>query len=273
MNRVMIDFGFLQIKWYSFFIFIAMTVAVILARIESKKKKVDDDYLIDLLFYGIITGIVGARLYYVIFNLNYYLANPAEILMMWNGGLAIHGGIIAALIFTYFYSKKNNKNFLLTLDILSVSVIIAQSIGRWGNFFNQEAYGRIVSKSFLQSLHLPKFIIDGMYISGAYREPTFLYESIASLLGFVVLILLRRYKKLKTGQLVGTYLVWYGIERVIIESFRSDSLMIGPIKMAQVVSMIAIISGICLIFKNLKKEKYYQTDNIDETRRKKCIRK
>lgn len=273
MNRIMFDFGFISIRWYSFFIFIAMVVAVILVKLEAKKKKIDDDYLIDLLFYGIIFGLLGARVYYVLFNLGYYLKYPQEIPMVWNGGLAIHGGIIAGLIFIYFYTRKHNKNLLLTLDILCVSILIGQSIGRWGNFFNQEAYGRIVSKHFLQTLHLPKFIIDGMYISGAYREPTFLYESVASLIGFVILLILRKNKKLKTGQLAGTYLIWYGIERLIIESFRSDSLMLGPIKIAQLVSMIAIAIGIYLISKNRRKEIYYQTDSMDLTRRKKCTRK
>lgn len=273
MSRTLIDFGFIQIQWYSFFIFLAMLTAIILIKLEAKKKNIDNDYLIDLLFYGIIFGIVGARTYYVLFNLNYYLANPKEILMIWNGGLAIHGGIISALIFIWLYSKKNNKNFLLTLDILSIGVIIAQAIGRWGNFFNQEAYGRIVTKTFLQNLHLPKFIIDGMYISGAYREPTFLYESFASIIGFIVLIILRKNKKLKTGQLAGTYLVWYGIERIIIESFRSDSLMLGPLKMAQIVSIVSIVIGIYLITKNLKTKKYYHEDSIDISRRKACTRK
>ena len=273
MNRTLIDLGFIHIQWYSVFIFVAMVTAIIIVRKEAKKKKIDDDYLIDLLFYGIIIGILGARVYYVLFNISYYLTNPKEIFMIWNGGLAIHGGIIAALIFIYFYTKKSKKNLLLTLDILSVGVIIAQAIGRWGNFFNQEAYGRVVTKAFLQSMHLPKFIINGMYISGAYREPTFLYESIASIIGFIVLLVIRSNKKVKTGQLSGTYLVWYGIERVIIESFRSDSLMLGPIKMAQLVSIISIVIGIYLISKNMKKDIYYHTDNIDIIRRKKCTKK
>ena len=273
MNRTLIDFGFIHIQWYSFFILLAILTAMIVIKLEARKKKIDSDYIMDLIFYGVIIGILGARIYYVLFNLDYYSSNIKEIFMIWNGGLAIHGGIIAALIFIYLYTKKNNKNLLLTLDIMCVGVIIAQAIGRWGNFFNQEAYGRIVSKTFLQSIHLPKFIIDGMYISGAYREPTFLYESIASIIGFIVLLILRKNKKLRTGQLAGTYLIWYGIERVIIESFRSDSLMLGPLKMAQIVSIISIIVGICLIIKNIKTNNYYQTDNIDITRRKVCTRK
>ena len=206
MNKIFLDLGIVQIKWYSLFIFIAMLVASILIYREARRKKIDDDTLFNMLFYGIIIGILGARLYYVLFNLNYYLKYPLEILMIWSGGLAIHGGLLAGLLFMAYYSKKHKINILGILDILVVGVIIAQSIGRWGNFFNQEAYGGVISLSTLKSMHLPQFIIDGMYIDGAYRTPTFLYESFSSLLCFIVLILLRKTKKIHTGQLTGMYL-------------------------------------------------------------------
>ena len=223
MNKIFLDLGIVQIKWYSLFIFIAMLVASILIYREARRKKIDDDTLFNMLFYGIIIGILGARFYYVLFNLNYYLKYPLEILMIWNGGLAIHGGLLAGLLFMAYYSKKHKINILGILDILVVGVIIAQSIGRWGNFFNQEAYGGVISLSTLKSMHLPQFIIDGMYIDGAYRTPTFLYESFSSLLCFIVLILLRKTKKIHTGQLTGMYLSWYGIERFFIEGLRTDS--------------------------------------------------
>ena len=262
MNNSMLKLGFIEIKWYSFFIFIAMIVASFLIIKEASKKNIRKEELIDLLFYGVIIGILGARLYYVIFNLNYYLAYPFEIIEVWNGGLAIHGGIIATSIFLLIYCKKKKMNFLLLLDILVVGVIIAQCIGRWGNFFNQEAYGRIVSLSFLEGLHLPKFIIDRMYIGGLYREPTFLYESILSLIGFIILIIVRTIKKLRVGVLTGIYFLWYGIERFIIETFRSDSLMLGSIKVAQLISIIFCIIGIYMIFKNIKSNKLYKEATI-----------
>ena len=262
MNSTLLDLGFFSIKWYSFFIFAGIIAAVFVILKEYTKKDPNKDKLIDLLFYGIIIGILGARIYYVLFNLNYYLSNPLEIIEVWNGGLAIHGGIIAALIFVFIYCKKKKMNFLLLLDILVVGVIIAQALGRWGNFFNGEAYGRIVSLSFLKGMHLPKFIIDGMYIDGFYREPTFLYESLFSLLGFIVLILVRKIKQLRVGQLTGIYFLWYGIERFIIETFRSDSLLIGNIKIAQIVSIISCIVGIYLLFKNIKSNKLYKEEKI-----------
>lgn len=257
MNDVMLNLGIFQIKWYSFFIFLAMLTACLIIFKESKKKNVPDNYLTNLIFYGLIIGILGARLYYVIFNLDYYLNNPSQIFAIWNGGLAIHGGLISALIFLMIYSRKNKINILQMLDIIVVGVIIAQAIGRWGNFFNQEAYGNIISLQALKNMHLPKFIIDGMYISGSYREPTFLYESICSLIGFILLLILRATKKLKTGQLTAIYLIWYGIVRFGIETLRSDSLMLGQIKVAQLVSLLFVISGITLfIYSYIKKKKY-----------------
>lgn len=257
MNDVMLNLGMFQIKWYSFFIFLAMLTACLIIFKESKKKNVPDNYLTNLIFYGLIIGILGARLYYVIFNLDYYLNNPSQIFAIWNGGLAIHGGLISALIFLMIYSRKNKINILQMLDIIVVGVIIAQAIGRWGNFFNQEAYGNIISLQTLKNMHLPKFIIDGMYISGSYREPTFLYESVCSLIGFILLLILRATKKLKTGQLTAIYLIWYGIVRFGIETLRSDSLMLGQIKVAQLVSLLFVISGIALfIYSYIKKKKY-----------------
>ena len=257
MNDVMLNLGIFQIKWYSFFIFLAMLTACLIIFKESKKKNVPDNYLTNLIFYGLIIGILGARLYYVIFNLDYYLNNPSQIFAIWNGGLAIHGGLISAVIFLMIYSRKNKINILQMLDIIVVGVIIAQAIGRWGNFFNQEAYGNIISLQSLKNMHLPKFIIDGMYISGSYREPTFLYESICSLIGFILLLILRATKKLKTGQLTAIYLIWYGIVRFGIETLRSDSLMLGQIKVAQLVSLLFVISGIALfIYSYIKKKKY-----------------
>lgn len=265
MNNVLFDFGFFEIKYYSFFILVAMLIAFFIISKEAKKKEIAENDLINILFYGMTFGILGARIYYVIFNLDYYLSCPIEIFMIWNGGLAIHGGLIVGLVFLYFYSKKNKLNFMLMLDIIVVGVILAQAIGRWGNFFNQEAYGRTVTLSFLKNLHLPQFIINGMYIDKAYREPTFLYESILSLIGFLNLILVRKMFKVKVGQLSGIYFIWYGLERFIIETFRTDSLMFGNIKVAQLVSLIAFLCGLYLIIRNSKNKVLYKNEKIGRT--------
>lgn len=265
MDRVALNLGFIQIYWYSLFIFIAMTVASLLIYKEAKKKKINEEFLVNLIFYTIIIGILGARAYYVLFNFSYYITNPIEIIEIWNGGLAIHGGIIAATLFICYYCKKNKVNLIDILDIAVIGLIIAQAIGRWGNFCNGEAYGQITTATKLSSIGIPKFIIDGMYILGEYRQPTFLYESLWCFLGFLVMILIRRfYKKLKKGQLSGFYLVWYGSERLIIEYFRSDSLMLGTIKIAQLMSILFIILGIYLFtrYKNNQEEKYLYSYKI-----------
>lgn len=255
-RSVFLDFQFFQIKWYSVCILMAFLVGSLIIIKETMRKKMSQDEIINILFYGFIIGIIGARIYYVVFNLSYY-QNPLDILKIWEGGLAIHGGIISVLLFLNWYTKKKKIDFLLLLDCMVVGLIIAQSIGRWGNFFNGEAYGRIVSLSFLKKMHLPNFIIEGMYINGQYREPTFLYESVLSLIGFIILILFRKKKSLKVGQLTGVYFIWYGVERFIIESFRADSLLLGTFKMAQIISIIFIGTGIILYRKNRKNDIKY----------------
>ena len=264
MTKDFIRIGSIHIRWYSIILMIAVISAYFVIFKEARKKTTKDDLIINIIFYGLLFGILGARIYYVLFNMNYYINNPLEIFMTWNGGLAIHGGILLGLLFLFIYTKKKDINILLLLDIIVTGIIIAQAIGRWGNFFNQEAYGRVVSLSFLKKLYLPNFIIHNMYIDGHYREPTFLYESISSFLGFLLLILLRKKKKLKIGQLTGIYLIWYGIERLIIETFRSDSLMFSNIKIAQLISIIFILTGVFLYNKNRKKDIFYNNEILQK---------
>lgn len=254
MDKVALDLGVVQIYWYSIFIFLGMLVACFIIYKESKKRGIEEDFLVNLAFNAIILGIIGARLYYVLFNLPYYLDNPLEILEIWNGGLAIHGGIIAGLLFIIYYCKKHEVNIWKMLDIIVVGLIIAQAIGRWGNFFNSEAYGPITTAESLKDLGIPNFVIHGMYILGEYRQPTFFYESIWCLFGFCAMLLIRNYKYLKIGQLTGFYLLWYGIIRLFIEGMRTDSLMLGPIKMAQLVSVIFIIVGITIFIRSMRKK-------------------
>ncbi len=255
MDRVALDLGFFQIYWYSIFIFLGGLTACIVIYMESKKREIEEEFLINLTFNSLILGIIGARLYYVLFNLNYYLKNPIEILQIWNGGLAIHGGILIALAFIIIYCKKHNVNTLKMLDIIVVGLIIGQAIGRWGNFFNSEAYGNITTYATLHQEKIPEFVIKGMYILGEYRQPTFFYESVWCLFGFIAMLIIRKYKYLKTGQLTGFYLIWYGIIRFLIERMRADSLMLGPFKIAQIISIIFIISGIIVFTYYLRKDK------------------
>lgn len=276
MDRVAVDLGPIQIYWYSIFIFIGLLVASILIFKEARRRNIDEDFLVNLIFNTIIIGLIGARLYYVIFNLPYYIANPIEIFAIWNGGLAIHGGIFAALIFIIIYCKKHEVNCLQILDIMVVGLIIGQAIGRWGNFFNGEAYGQITSLEELKEQQIPMFIINGMYILGEYRQPTFFYESTWCLSGFLAMLIIRKYKYLKRGQLTGFYLFWYGFGRFLIESMRTDALMLGSLKMAQIVSIVFVIVGIILffynVFKSTKEDKKLYTEDLTKHEAENAIR-
>ena len=256
MDRVAIDLGFLKIYWYSITMFLGVLVGIIVAYIEIKRKKIDTTKFENMAFYAILSGFIGARIYYCLFNLDYYLANPLEIIMIWHGGLAIHGGIIGAVVAMYLYCKKHELSIVEMLDICAPALIIGQVIGRWGNFFNSEAHGGIVTRSFLESLHLPNFIINGMYINGNYYHPTFLYESLLNLICFIILMALRRNKKIRLGIITGIYLMWYAIVRFFIESLRTDALMLGSLRMAQVISVVIFIVGLVFIILSKKKEKY-----------------
>lgn len=256
MNRVAFNiFGF-NVYYYSLCILLGVIVAYILITREGKKQGLPKEFISDLIFYTLIIGILGARVYYCVFNLDYYLANPSEILKIYNGGLAIHGGVIAGLIFVYFYTKKKNVSFIKILDIVAPAVIIAQSFGRWGNFFNQEAHGGITTYQNLKNMHIPEFIINGMHIEDKYYYPTFFFESIWCLIGFIILMIARKNKNLRKGFQIGFYFIWYGIGRFFIEAFRTDSLMFFGLKIAQIVSLIGIIIGIIIVVTNRNK-KYY----------------
>lgn len=270
MNSVAIAFGNFEVSWYSIFILVGVLIAGALFLKECKKYEINLDFATNLIFWTVIFGIIGARIYYVIFNWSYYSANLAETYKIWNGGLAIHGGIIAGLLFIILYSLKYKVRILKITDMTVVGLIIAQAIGRWGNFFNQEAHGGEVAKSVLESMKIiPEFVIKGMYIDGAYYEPTFYYESLWCLLGFIVLLLIRSfYKYLKAGQLTGIYLIWYGIGRFVIEGMRTDSLMLGTLKAAQIVSIGMFIIGVILLVIGFKGSKFenryddYETEDI-----------
>lgn len=259
MNPILLDLGLFKIYWYSFFLLVGFTVGGLLAFHEAKKHLIKEEFMSNLFFYTIPIAFVGARLYYVLFNIDYYCVNLLDIFKIWEGGLAIHGGILAGFIFLCFYTKKHEESLLKITDILVVSLIIGQVIGRWGNFFNGEAHGAETTLTALQNLHLPSWIIQGMNINGTYYVPTFLYESIWNLFGFVILLIFRNQKQTKIGQTTSLYLIWYGIGRFIIEGMRTDSLMLGQIRIAQLVSVVTISIGIYL-FNHQRKAKLYKEE-------------
>lgn len=268
MNPIFLDLGIVKIYWYSVMIFLGLLIGGWLALREAKKWKIPEDLMINYFFFLVPIALIGARLYYVLFNLDYYSNDLMAILRVWEGGLAIHGGIIAGILWTLFYTKKYKVNFFRMTDIMVVSLIIGQAIGRWGNFFNQEAYGPVTTLEFLNNLHLPKFIIDNMFIDGAYHQPTFLYESLWCIIGFIILLIVRRYHYIKIGQVTCLYFVWYGLGRFLIESLRTDSLMLGGFKMAQLISLAMIVIGILLFIffqrKSVFKNQYNNKENTND---------
>lgn len=234
------------IRWYGIIIAAGILLAIQLGSREIRRRGWPEDLILDVLVWAIPIGFVGARLYYVIFEWDYYHQHLDEIIQIWNGGIAIYGGVLAALATIYIYCRTKGWRFLLLTDVMAPYLLLAQAIGRWGNFVNQEAHGGPVSADFLrQGLHLPEFIVEGMQIDGVYYHPTFLYESLWNLLGFALLLYLRNISgKLRVGETTFLYLIWYGTGRFFIEALRTDSLYWGPFRVSQVLSLILILIAV-----------------------------
>ena len=246
-DPIAIALGPLQVHWYGVIIGLAIILALYIAVRETEKRGLDKDVFMDLMLWAIPIAILSARLYYVIFEWNYYSQNPGEIIAIWNGGLAIHGALIGGVITAIVFTKKKQVSFWQLVDIAAPSIILGQAIGRWGNFINQEAHGGEVTRAFLENLQLPEFIINQMYINGAYYHPTFLYESIWNLVGFILLMLLRKVN-LRRGEMFLTYVIWYSVGRFFIEGMRTDSLMLTEsLRMAQTISAFLIIAAVVVL--------------------------
>jgi phosphatidylglycerol:prolipoprotein diacylglycerol transferase len=256
-NPIAFQIGPFAIHWYAICIMTGVILAVYLAMKEAPRKNIIPDDILDFILIAFPISIIGARLYYVAFEWSYYSQHLSEIVAVWNGGIAIYGGLIAGAIVLFIFSYYRVINPIDFLDIAAPGVMIAQAIGRWGNFINQEAYGRAV-----KSLnYLPSFIQKQMFIEGSYRVPTFLYESVWNLIGFaIVLVLRRRPKLLKQGEIASFYLIWYGIGRFVIEGMRTDSLMVGGLRVSQWLSVILVIVGISFAIwqRKGKNVPYYQ---------------
>lgn len=245
-DPVAISLGPLSIHWYGIIILTGMIIGYFLAKRETVKRGLPDDLFMDLMMYIIIFSLIGARLYYVLFNLDYYFFNPIDIIKVYEGGMAIHGGLIGGFLAGLIYTKKKGYSFFQIADIAAPSILLGQAIGRWGNFINQEAHGGPVSREFLENLMIPEFIINHMNIDGTYYHPTFLYESVWSIIGVIILLVIR--PKLKLGDTILLYLIYYSIGRFFIEGIRTDSLMIFDLlRTAQVISIVIIVVAVGLM--------------------------
>ncbi|MDF2557594.1 MAG: prolipoprotein diacylglyceryl transferase [Bacillales bacterium] len=262
LDSVAFSIGPVSVHWYGLIIASAVVIGIFMATSEGKKHGIHPDTFVDLLIWAIPIAVLSARAYYVIFEWSRFQDNPLDAFKIWEGGLAIHGALIGAIITAYIFTKKHQINFWRIVDIAAPSIILGQAMGRWGNFFNQEAFGGEVSRQFLENLQLPKFIINQMYVEGAYHHPTFLYESIWSILG-IVLIYIVRSKNPRLGETFLSYVVWYSIGRFFIEGMRTDSLMLfGILRQAQLISVLLIVASIALIIYRRKtgtsSERYYK---------------
>ena len=269
-----INGNLIQIKWYGVIIALGFTLAALFGGRIAYTWRMNLSKMIDVLIYGTLGGIVGARAYYVIFEWDYYSAHPGEIFEIWNGGLAIYGGIIGGILAGFITCKLEKLNFLNLLDLVGMSLLIGQGIGRWGNYANQEAFGTFTNANFgMMSdkvkdyiiLHPEKYGLQGVAdISGFIEEnnlfvhPTFFYEFVWCMAGFGILyLILKKFRKF-SGQIFLCYGIWYGLGRAMIEGLRTDSLYIGTtgIRVSQALSIcIVVVCTVVLVTKLLKLRK------------------
>ncbi len=246
-DPIAISIGPIDVRWYGVIIAFGIVLAFIVAQREMVKRGFHPEFLTDLLIWAVPLAILGARLYYVFSEWDRYAGSPGRILQVWEGGLAIHGALIASFITAYVFTRKRKVSFLKVADVVAPSLLIGQTIGRWGNFMNQEAHGGPVSRAFLENMFLPDWIINQMRIDGTYYHPTFLYESVWNFTGVIILILLRRVNLIR-GEMLMFYIIWYSFGRFFIESMRTDSLyLFGEVRTAQVVSVIGIVVAVSVI--------------------------
>lgn len=234
--------GGFSVYWYGVIIAVGFVLAVLYAMSVSKRHNVDADKLLNCVIVGLITAVIGARLYYVAFRWEYFKDDPSRILKIHQGGLAIYGGLIGALVGGLIVAKIQRMKIPPILDIAAIGFLIGQGIGRWGNFTNQEAFG--------SPTDLP-WRMASEATGGIGVHPCFLYESIWCLLGFVLLHFYSKRRKFD-GEIFLMYLVWYGFERTVVEGLRTDSLYLSfaPIRVSQLLSALLFLTGIVLLIYN-----------------------
>ena len=249
-GAVAFNIGHLTVRWYGIFIAVAFLIAYFLAEQLIVKNNLNLNHFNDLIFFVLISSVIFARLYFVLLSWDYFKDHPGEIPKIWLGGQSIHGGIIGAVLAAVIYTKVKKISFYSYIDVISVLTPLGQAIGRWGNFFNNEAFGKPITNSFLR-LYIPKEFRPDSYLNHDYFHPTFLYESI---LDFIIFIFLyRKYSswKSKPGKTFWIYLLFYSIIRFFLEFLRVDSLYVfGNIPGAQVISVLIFIVALIFLLRN-----------------------
>ncbi|EQB88698.1 phosphatidylglycerol:prolipoprotein diacylglycerol transferase [Clostridium punense] len=259
MNRFLIEdlFGIegFNIAWYGVIIGVGMVLGILLASYRAKKNGYKTDLIFDYFLIALPIAIICARMYYVAFEWEVYANNPINILAIREGGLAIYGGVIGGMLAALIFTKANKFPLLKLVDLVIPSLVLGQSIGRWGNFVNQEAYGELIANPKFQ------FFPYGVYIEAIseWHQATFFYESIWNLLLFILLIAIARKTK-KDGIMVAIYFIFYGLGRFLIEGLRTDSLyLFGGIRVSQALSLLLIVTGI-ILFALIQKGKIQGND-------------
>jgi phosphatidylglycerol:prolipoprotein diacylglycerol transferase len=230
----------LDIRWYGILVATGIAVGTLVFYLRGPKRGIPGDTVLDILIISIPAGVICARLYYVVFNWDYFSADPIQILNIRGGGLAIHGGLLGGLLAAWLFARYKHINFLDMADCVVPGFAIAQAIGRWGNYFNSEAHGG------------PTDLPWGIMVNGVKVHPTFLYESVWCFLLFLFLIWFDR-KPRFAGQIACLYGMLYSVERFFVEALRTDSLMLGPFKQAQLLSLTVIVICGALYFYFRKK--------------------
>lgn len=244
---ILVKLGPLTIRWYGLLIATAVLIGVSLSQYLASRRHINPDLLGDLAIWLVVGAIPFARLYYVLFEWSEYAQHPERIIAIWQGGIAIHGAILGGTLAVLIFARLKQISFWQLGDLVSPSLILGQAIGRWGNFFNSEAFGRPTDLPW--KLFIPPDRRPPEYANFAYFHPTFLYESLWDLMVFGLLLTLffrglKAKPRLKVGTLFLVYLVAYSLGRLWIEGLRTDSLMLGPLRIAQVVSLVGIALGL-----------------------------
>ncbi len=239
---LLVELGPLTLRWYSVLVTGGIILGTFIAQYLGKKRDIKPDTIADLAVWLVVGGIPMARLYYVLFSWKQFQDNPLSAFAIWQGGIAIHGGILGGLLAGYLFSRRQKLNFWNLMDLVAPGLILGQALGRWGNFFNSEAFGDPTDLPW--KLYIPLAQRPPIFAGFEYFHPTFLYESLWNLGVFALLLtLFFRFPQAKPGTIVAAYAVLYGLGRFWIEGLRTDSLMLGPLRIAQVISLGAIFLG------------------------------
>jgi phosphatidylglycerol:prolipoprotein diacylglycerol transferase len=245
-GAIAIEIGPLQIRWYGILMAVAILVGFWLAHRRAAEEGLPADQLIRTAQWAVVAGLVGARLYEVVFNWDYYGRFPSKILAVWEGGLAIHGGVLGGILVGGLYAWRRKLPLASYLDVAAPSLALGQAIGRWGNFFNEEAFGTPTSvpwKLFISPSHRPL-----VYAQDEFFHPTFLYESLWDFGVFLLLVLAFRNRLARApGALFLVYVGAYSVGRFITEGIRTDPLMLGPIRVAQLVSVLGVALALVVV--------------------------